>query len=75
MEGFDTMTMSYLASPLSLGNMQNTDYLNPVPGMDMPEQRPSFDAETFVRYDLLSLCSSPFLSFFPSLLFFPPAHS
>jgi hypothetical protein len=61
MEGFDTMTMSYLASPLALGNMQNTDYLNPVPGMDIPEQRPPFDTETFVRYALLvsSLPSLP----------------
>jgi hypothetical protein len=50
MEGFDTMTMSYLASPLALTNMQAADYLNAIPGMDMPEQRSNFDTETFVRY-------------------------
>jgi hypothetical protein len=49
MEGFDTMTMSYLASPLALTNMQAADYLNSIPGMDMPEQRSNFDTETFVR--------------------------
>jgi hypothetical protein len=50
MEGFDTMTMSYLASPLSLNSMQNNDYLNAMPPMDMQEQRSSYDVETFVRY-------------------------
>lgn len=49
MEGFDTMAMPYLASPLSLGNMQSTDYLNSMSGMDLPEQRSNFDSETFVR--------------------------
>ena len=49
MEGFDTMAMPYLASPLSLSNLQG-DYLNSMPGMDLPEQRSNFDSETFVRY-------------------------
>lgn len=44
------MTMSsYLASPLSLGNMQGTDYLNAMAPMDLPDQRSNFDTETFVR--------------------------
>ncbi|KAK2759318.1 hypothetical protein FQN54_002796 [Arachnomyces sp. PD_36] len=51
MEGFDTMTMNYLASPLNLGNIQNTDYLNQVPGMDIPEQRPGYETEPFVSGD------------------------
>ena len=49
MEGFDTMALPYLASPLSLGNMQGTDYLNALQGMDLPDQRSNFDSETFVR--------------------------
>lgn len=50
MEGFDTMAMPpYLASPLSLGNLQG-DYLNAMPGLDMTDHRSNFDSETFVRY-------------------------
>jgi acid phosphatase len=41
----------YLASPLSLGNLQGTDYLNAIPGLDLPDHRSNFDSETFVRYD------------------------
>lgn len=50
MEGFDTMAMPYLASPLSLGNLQGVDYLSSVPGMDLPDQPSNFDSETFVGY-------------------------
>lgn len=39
----------YLASPLSLGNLQG-DYLNAMPGLDLPDHRSNFDSETFVRY-------------------------
>lgn len=49
MEGFDTMALPYLASPLSLSNIQGTDYLNSMPGMDLPDQRSNFDSDTFVR--------------------------
>jgi acid phosphatase len=50
MEGFDTMAMPpYLASPLSLGNLQSTDYLNAMSGLDLPDHRSNFDSETFVR--------------------------
>ncbi|CAL5868814.1 uncharacterized protein PFLUO_LOCUS3041 [Penicillium psychrofluorescens] len=52
MEGFDTMAMPpYLASPLSLGNLQGTDYLNAMPGLDLPDHRSNFDTETFVSSD------------------------
>lgn len=40
---------SYLASPLSLGNMQGADYLSTIPGMDLHDQHSNFDSETFVR--------------------------
>lgn len=40
----------YLASPLSLGNLQGSDYLNAIPGLDLPDHRSNFDSETFVRY-------------------------
>lgn len=49
MEGFDTMAMPYLASPLSLGNLQSVDYLNTMHGMELPEQQPNFESEAFVR--------------------------
>jgi hypothetical protein len=49
MDGFDTMAMPYLASPLSLSNMQGADYLNAMPGIDIPDQRSNFDSDTFVR--------------------------
>ena len=50
MEGFDTMAMPYLASPLSLGNLQNVDYLSSMPGMDLPDQNTNFDSDTFVGF-------------------------
>lgn len=51
MEGFDTMAAMtpYLASPLSLGNLQGSDYLNAMSGLDLPDHRSNFDSETFVR--------------------------
>lgn len=48
------MAMPYLASPLSLGNIQSTDYLNSISGMDLPDQRSNFDSETFVSGDDIS---------------------
>jgi hypothetical protein len=52
MEGFDTMAMPpyHLASPMSLGNLQGTDYLNAMSSLDMPDHRSTFDTETFVRW-------------------------
>ncbi|KAJ5352270.1 p53-like transcription factor DNA-binding [Penicillium brevicompactum] len=53
MEGFDTMAVPpYLASPLSLGNLQGADYLNAMSSLDMPDHRSNFDTETFVSDDL-----------------------
>ncbi|KAJ5545311.1 p53-like transcription factor DNA-binding [Penicillium sp. DV-2018c] len=52
MEGFDTMAMPYLASPLSLGNLQGTDYLNAMSNLDLPDHRSNFESETFVSEDL-----------------------
>jgi hypothetical protein len=50
MEGFDTITMSYLASPISrIPNMQTAEYLS-MPQLEVPEQPANFDTETFVRY-------------------------
>ncbi|KAL1967398.1 hypothetical protein VTN77DRAFT_3183 [Rasamsonia byssochlamydoides] len=46
---FDTMTMSYLESPPGFRNIQGTDYLNTMPGMDLPDQRVNVDIETFIR--------------------------
>ncbi|KAL4784283.1 hypothetical protein BJX76DRAFT_225810 [Aspergillus varians] len=54
MEGFDTMAMPYLASPLTLSNIQGADYLNALSGMDIPDQRSNFDSETFVSGDDLT---------------------
>lgn len=56
MDGFDTMAMPYLASPLSLSNIQGTDYLNGLPSIDLPDHRSNFDSDTFVR------CVLPFRS-------------
>lgn len=51
MDGFDTMAVPpYLASPLSLGNLQSADYLNAISGLEMPDHRSNFDTETFVRW-------------------------
>ncbi|KAJ6188948.1 acid phosphatase phoG-Penicillium chrysogenum [Penicillium mononematosum] len=59
MEGFDTMAMPpYLASPLSLGNLQSTDYLNAMSGLDLPDHRSNFDSETFVSEDLANFAPS-----------------
>ncbi|KAL4912179.1 hypothetical protein BDW62DRAFT_30400 [Aspergillus aurantiobrunneus] len=59
MEGFDTMAMPYLASPLSLSNIQGPDYLNALPGMDLPDQRSNFDSDTFVSGDDLTFAHHP----------------
>jgi acid phosphatase len=40
----------YMTSPLSLGNLQGTDYLNAMPSLDLPDHRSTFDSETFVRW-------------------------
>ena len=46
MEGFDTTTMSYYATPFD--GASGTDYLNAMPTMDLQEHHSTFDTETFV---------------------------
>ena len=49
MEGFDTITMSYLATPMPLQNARAPDpplAMSMAP-LDAYEQRAAFDAETF----------------------------
>ncbi|KAF2747268.1 acid phosphatase [Sporormia fimetaria CBS 119925] len=49
MEGFDTITMSYLAGPMPLQNVNVADQQLGVPMMmEAYDQRSNFDAETFV---------------------------
>ena len=50
MDGFDTMTMPYLASPLGMNPMPNGDYMTAMPQMDMQPPQQPYDAESFVRY-------------------------
>jgi len=48
MEGFDTITMSYLAAPMSLHNVTGPDQLSvPMMPLDSLDQRSNYDAETF----------------------------
>ena len=49
MEGFDTITMSYLAAPMSLQNVTGPDQQLAYPNMPMEQldQRSNYDAETF----------------------------
>jgi hypothetical protein len=48
MEGFDTITMSYLAAPMSLQNVTGPDQMaGPIMPMDQFDQRSNYDAETF----------------------------
>ncbi len=52
MEGFDTMTMSYYATPLNglqaagIG-IPAPDYIHSLPVVDMQEHHSNFDTETF----------------------------
>ncbi|KAF2204621.1 p53-like transcription factor [Delitschia confertaspora ATCC 74209] len=53
MDGFDTITMSYLATPMSLHNVTAPDQQLPVPllPLDGLDQRSNYDAETFAGSD------------------------
>jgi hypothetical protein len=64
MEGFDTMTMSYLAgAPMSMSNVTTADGLSmPMLPLDLPldnlDHHSNFDAETYagyIRTDILLL--------------------
>lgn len=50
MEGFDPISMSYLAGPMSLQGVTAPDHQLAVPMMQMDQfdQRSNYDAETFV---------------------------
>lgn len=50
MEGFDTITMSYLAAPMSLQNVTGPDQQLSVPytPLDSLDQRSNYDAETLL---------------------------
>lgn len=52
MDGFDTMTMSYMAGPtMSLSNVASTDALSmPLLPMENLEHASNFDADTFIGY-------------------------
>jgi len=49
---FDTMALPYLASPMSLNTLQNAEFMNSLPVMDLPDHTSNFDTETFVRWVL-----------------------
>ena len=49
MEGFDTMTMSYLGNPGSAGILPHSSYLQSAPGMDIPDHLSNFDADPYMR--------------------------
>ncbi|PGG99934.1 hypothetical protein AJ79_08371 [Helicocarpus griseus UAMH5409] len=59
MESFDTMAMPYLGSPLSMANLQNTDYLNAMPSLDIPDTHSSYDHETFVSGEDIGFAQPP----------------
>jgi hypothetical protein len=52
MEGFDTLTMSYMtAAPMTLSNVTATDALSmPLLPLDNLDHHSNFDAETFAGY-------------------------
>jgi hypothetical protein len=52
MEGFDPITMSYLAGPMSLHHVSAADHNQQqlqLPMLDQLDQRSNYDAETFVK--------------------------
>ncbi|OAG08505.1 acid phosphatase [Paraphaeosphaeria sporulosa] len=70
MEGFDTITMSYLAAPMPLQNVTGPDQLQaPMLPMDAFDQRSNYDAETFAGEDQFAqhhIHAPPRLQRFPS---------
>ena len=47
MDGYDTMTMSYLANPMPVGLLPTPDYVQP--GMDVQDHMSTFETETYMR--------------------------
>lgn len=55
MEGFDTITMSYLAAPMSLSSVTAADQLAmPLLPLDNLDHHSNYDNETFAGYGLSS---------------------
>jgi hypothetical protein len=55
MDGYDTMTMGYLPSPIPANGLQNLDYMSATSGLDLQDQYSNFDSETFMRWEPLAL--------------------
>ncbi len=50
MEGFDTLTMSYMAAPMALGNLAAGDPLGgSMLPVEMGDRHSNFDAETYAE--------------------------
>lgn len=48
MDGFDTVTMSYLAAPITMSNVNPMDPLQvPLLPLDQYDHRSNYDADTF----------------------------
>jgi hypothetical protein len=47
MDGYDTMTMSYLGNAMPVGLLPNPDYLQS--GIDMQDHMSTFETETYMR--------------------------
>lgn len=50
MDGFDTITMSYLATPMSLSHVTQDALHVPLNMLDNLEHHSNYDAETFAGY-------------------------
>lgn len=61
MEGFDTITMSYLATPMPLQTVTAPDQqlAMPLVPMDQYDQRSTYDADTFAGYEHIATLASP----------------
>lgn len=47
MDGYDTMTMSYLGNPMPVGILPNPEYLPS--GMEVQDHMSTFETETYMR--------------------------
>ena len=52
MDGFDSMTMSYLGDPIPVGLLPHTDYLQTQSGMDIQDHLSNFDTEAYMRSEV-----------------------
>lgn len=60
MDGFDTMTMSYMAAPpMSLSNVASIDAVSmPLLPLENLDHASNFDADTFIGYVITMCCMS-----------------